>query len=112
MATWCASCIGHLPDLQQLAQNGGAVIAVPVDEADNNAKLQEYTEKWNPPYTLAGADPAERAAVRTFFARSQDSEEPVLPSSAIVDAEGNVRESMRGIPTLSQVRKWIAASPP
>ena len=112
MATWCASCIGHLPDLQQLAQNDVAVIAVPVDDADNNAKLQEYTEKWNPPYTLAGADPAERAAVRTFFARSQDSEEPVLPSSAIVDAEGNVRESMRGIPTLSQVRKWIAASRP
>ena len=112
MATWCASCIGHLPDLKHLAENGVQVIAVPVDDADNDAELQKYSEKWNPAYRIAGTEPAVRAAVRNFFAISQGAENPVLPSSAIVDAQGNVRESIRGIPTLSQVRKWHAANRP
>ena len=112
MATWCASCIGHLADLRHLSENGIAVIAVPVDDTDNAVKLQEYGKKWDPPYSLADISPVERAAVRTFFAGSQGSEAPALPSSAIVDREGNVLRSMRGIPTLSQVRKWLPAGLP
>ena len=82
------------------------------NDADNDAKLQKYSEKWNPAYRIAGTEPAVRAAVRNFFAISQGAENPVLPSSAIVDAQGNVRESIRGIPTLSQVRKGHAANRP
>ena len=112
MATWCASCSGHLPDLQHLSENGIAIIAVPVDDTDDAVRLQEYQNKWDPPYSLADIGPVERAAVRTFFAESQGSEAPALPSSAIVDQEGNVLMSMRGIPTLSQVRKWLPAGLP
>ena len=55
---------------------------------------------------------AERDAVRKFFAAAQDAEDAVLPSSAIVDPEGNVLEHMRGVPTLSQIRKWSLADRP
>ena len=39
-------------------------------------------------------------------AKAMRVENPVLPSSVITDADGNVLEVMRGIPTLSEVRKW------
>ncbi|MGI9240983.1 MAG: ASPIC/UnbV domain-containing protein [Verrucomicrobiales bacterium] len=108
-ATWCAACVGHLPALTRLNQDGVALYGVPIDPEDDAAKLGEYVEKREPPYEmLVAIDDGEKQAVSEFFARELGVPNPVLPSSVITDADGNVLEVMQGIPTLSQVRKWMA----
>jgi thiol-disulfide isomerase/thioredoxin len=106
-ATWCVACISHLPELRHLAEDGVALFGVPIDENDDAGKLAAYVEKHQPAYTmLAEMGVAEKNAVTEFFARAMQVQNPVLPSSVITDGEGNVLEVVRGIPTLSQVRKW------
>jgi thiol-disulfide isomerase/thioredoxin len=109
-ATWCAACLSHLPALSQLKQDGVALYGVPIDVNDDTAKLAGYVEKRHPPYQmLAQIGAGEKEAVQAFLAKALQMQNPVLPSSVITDAEGNVLEVMAGIPTLSQVRKWRAA---
>jgi thiol-disulfide isomerase/thioredoxin len=106
-ATWCTACLGHLPALAQLKQDGVALYGVPIDVNDDAAKLAAYVEKKQPPYKmLAEISAEEKGKVNEFFAAELRMENPVLPSTVITDGEGNVLEVMQGIPTLSQVRKW------
>ncbi len=108
MATWCGSCIGHLPELQELSEAGVSLHAVPVDEEDDAAKLAAYIEKWKPPYNLrTNLSTSERQAVNAFFQNEMNTESPVLPSSVITDRHGRVLDVIRGIPTLSDVRKHL-----
>ena len=110
-ATWCAACLSHLPALELLKGDGIALFGVPVDPEDDAGKLAEYVTQKNPPYQmLAGLGTAEREAASAFLAGQMQRQNPVLPSSVITDADGNVLEVMAGIPTLSQVRQWLAAS--
>ena len=106
-ATWCAACIGHIPALRQLKEDGIALYGVPIDVEDDAAKLATYIEKKQPPYTmLAELGAAEKEAVTHYFSNALQTRDLVLPTSVITDGEGNVLEVMQGIPTLSQVRKW------
>lgn len=106
-ATWCGACLNHLPALAQLGDNGVALFGVPVDVEDDAAKLADYVERRKPPYQmLTDLDTAGKKAVTAFLVRAMHTPDPVLPSSVITDAEGNVLEVLRGIPTLSQIRKW------
>ncbi|MEZ5329134.1 MAG: ASPIC/UnbV domain-containing protein [Verrucomicrobiales bacterium] len=106
-ATWCAACIGHIPALRHLKEDGIALYGVPIDVEDDAAKLATYVEKKKPPYTmLAELGAAEKEAVTAYFSNALQSRDLVLPTSVITDGEGNVLEVMQGIPTLSQVRKW------
>jgi thiol-disulfide isomerase/thioredoxin len=109
-ATWCAACLSHLPALARLKQDGVALYGVPIDPEDDAARLADYVEKRKPPYQmLAEIGDADKQGVNEFLAKELQMQNPVLPSSVITDADGNVLEVMQGIPTLSQVRKWIAA---
>ena len=106
-ATWCAACLSHLPALALLKQDGVALFGVPIDVNDDALKLADYVAKKQPPYQMLaeiGAD--QKAAVQAFLAKELHLQNPVLPSSVITDADGNVLEVMQGIPTLSQIRKW------
>ena len=49
---------------------------------------------------------AEKERLSSFLAKNMRTESPVLPSTIITDEEGNVLEIMKGIPNLSQVRRW------
>ncbi len=107
-ATWCAACLTHLPALARLKQEGVALYGVPIDPDDDAAKLAEYVEKRKPPYQmLAEIGAGEKQAVSEFLAQELQMQNPLLPSSVITDGEGNVLEVMQGIPTLSQLRKWM-----
>ncbi len=107
-ATWCVACISHLPALADLKQEGVALYGVPIDVNDDAAKLADYVAKKKPPYQmLAEIDSEQKQAVTAFLAEALQMQNPVLPSSVITDADGNVLEVMQGIPTLSQVRKWM-----
>jgi thiol-disulfide isomerase/thioredoxin len=108
-ATWCAACLSHLPELEYLKEKGVTVFGIPVDEGDSAEKLTAYIAKHNPAYEmLADLTSDEKKAVVSFVAKRMRTENPVLPSSVITDSAGNVLEVVRGIPTLSQVRKWEA----
>jgi thiol-disulfide isomerase/thioredoxin len=110
-ATWCAACLSHLPALGRLKQDGVALYGVPIDVNDDAQKLTAYVAKKKPPYQmLAEINADEKAKVTAFFARALQMQNPVLPSSVITDGDGNVLEVMQGIPTLSQVRKWMNAT--
>lgn len=108
MATWCPSCRKHLPGLAALRDEQVALIGVPIDPEDDDEKLAVYMVENSPPYEmLKGLREPEKEAVHQFLATALDDENPGLPSSVIADGEGNVLEVLPGIPTLSQVRKWL-----
>ena len=113
MATWCPSCAKHLPLQKRLAAGTAAegveFIAVPVDETDDEPKLKTYLAEKDPPYrllsTLSGA---QRAAFAAELARHLG-HDPALPSTLITDAAGRVIDVVQGVPTLSQLRRWLEA---
>ena len=106
-ATWCAACIGHLPSLKYLQTDDIALFGVPTDPNDTPAMLKEYVAEKNPPYQmLTELGSAEKERLSSFLAKNMRTENPVLPSTIITDEEGNVLEIMKGIPNLSQVRRW------
>ena len=106
-ATWCAACIGHLPSLTYLQTDDIALFGVPTDPNDTPAMLRKYVAEKNPPYQmLTELGSAEKERLSSFLAKNMRTESPVLPSTIITDAEGNVLEIMKGIPNLSQVRRW------
>lgn len=108
MATWCPSCLKHLPQLKHLSEaseEGELVLyGLPVDEADTPAKLKKYVARHAPAYRLVeGFDSKERARVKKLLSDSLKSE--VLPSSIVTDGDGRVLLVTEGLPTLSQLRQ-------
>ena len=55
---------------------------------------------------LTGLGSTEKERLSSFLAKNMHIGSPVLPSTIITDEEGNVLEIMKGIPNLSQVRRW------
>lgn len=108
MATWCPSCLKHLPQLAILQDESVALFGVPIDPDDDDAKLDEYVSKNSPPYEiLRGISTGKRVEVSDFLAASLQIASAGLPSSVIVDSEGNVLHVMQGVPTISQLRRLM-----
>ncbi|YCM43503.1 ASPIC/UnbV domain-containing protein [Verrucomicrobiaceae bacterium 227] len=106
MATWCASCLKHLPSLAILQDDSVALFAVPIDPTDDEAKLGEYLAKHSPPYEmLRGISSPRRDEVSEYLSRALNVANPALPSTIIADSEGRILDVMAGIPTVSQLRK-------
>lgn len=106
MATWCPSCLKHLPQLAVLQDDAVALFAVPIDPEDDEEKLGEYVARHSPPYEmLRGVPAAKREEVNGFLSDALGIANPGLPSSVIADSEGNVLQVMQGIPTVSELRK-------
>ncbi|MDA7888318.1 ASPIC/UnbV domain-containing protein [Akkermansiaceae bacterium] len=106
-ATWCTACISHLPSLAYLKTDDIALFGVPVDPNDTPEMLKEYVAQKNPAYQLlTDLSATEKEETSTFLAKSMRTENPVLPSTIITDSKGTVLEVMKGVPTLSHVRKW------
>jgi thiol-disulfide isomerase/thioredoxin len=112
MATWCPSCAKHLPLQRRLVAELNSepveLIAVPIDEKDDDGKLKAYSEKTHPPYRLLSALPAAQRAAFTSELTSLLGHEPALPSSLITDSSGRILDALPGLPTLSQLRRWLA----
>ena len=111
MATWCASCRQHLPQLKHLKETVGSetieIVAVPVDEKDDLQKLTAYVAKWQPPYRmLLEIDSRDRSLVKEILADTFDID--ALPSTIITDSSGNVLNILAGVPTVSQIRKLLS----
>ena len=107
-ATWCVACIGHLPAVADLAQDGVELFGVPIDVEDDAVKLAAYVEERQPAYEMLGEiGTGEKEAVVAFLQNELRMREVGLPSSVIRDGEGKVLEVMQGVPTVSQVRRWV-----
>lgn len=98
----------HLPFLKQLKDELGPegvdIVAVPIDEGDDNQKLAVYAKEWKPASRLVNIPPALRtnavAAYIKVFGR-----EPPLPATVITDQAGRILSALPGIPSISEVRK-------
>ena len=112
MATWCPSCLKHLPIQKNLVESAGPsveMIAVPIDDHDDEPTLKKYVYYHHPAYRLLDTLPAAQRAIFRADLEKLLGHEPGLPSSVITDASGAVIEVLPGLPTLSQLRRLLAA---
>ena len=110
MTTWCPVCRGEIPHLRRLQKNLRKEVGfygLPVDAEDDRSKLQKFQKEVNPPYVILDSMSAgQREAVEALMKKSFG--EHPLPTTLILDDEGNVLESMKGTPSLSQVRLLLS----
>lgn len=111
MATWCAACRSHLPQVEYLrsmtANDGVDIIGLPVDENDDAEKLRAYVARWKPAYRMmVGLKAPQRSAVEELLARELP--EVALPSTIVTDPSGRVLLTIAGLPSVSQLRELIA----
>ncbi len=108
--TSSASSISELPKLrrlkEELSSEGLDMIAVPIDEADDNGKLGAYNQQWKPPLRLVNVPPARRAEAIAAYAKALG-EEPPLPSTVVTDDLGHILTAQPGVPSISELRKLI-----
>ena len=115
MATWCLACRQHLPQFVNLRsafeEDQLEIYGVPVDEQDTPSKLENYKAAFHPAYDLVvDLTPEQRDQVQACL--SADCGSSPLPSTLVTDAEGHVLKSLPGVPTVSEVRKWVRDQQP
>ena len=110
MATWCVACATEKPELDTLRAALGphelAMYAVPVDENDTEEMLSSWMEKHQPPYELlTGIDAGEVDKVNAVIMKELRAE--AVPATFLTDSTGRVLLARWGVPTVSDVRKWL-----
>jgi len=108
------STMTDLPILRRLKEEvsseGVDIVAVPIDESDDNSKLAAYRKQWKPTARLVNIAPARRAEAIAAFAKALG-EEPPLPSTVITDESGRILSAQPGIPSISELRKMLGQVP-
>lgn len=95
---------------EELAPEGVDVVAVPVDAADDNAKLAAYAQEWKPTSRLVNLPAAQRPEAVAAY-RAALGLDPPLPSTVITDDVGHLLAAQPGIPSLSAVRRLLQPRP-
>ena len=110
MATWCAVCRSHLPEMQQLRSVFGpeslVVYGVPMDAADDASKLSDYVKRYKPAYTLL-TDLTEDQRKEVQQLVSDTLKTDALPSTVVTDGKGRVLMITAGLPTVSELKKIL-----
>ena len=115
MATWCPSCLGHVPELNQLRtrfpDDTLAMVGVPVDEGDRAEMLNEFIKTTRAEYQLsANWEYKERELFKTIIRRQINTSG--LPTTIITDGEGVVLEVMAGLPSYSDIVRLLSLDLP
>lgn len=104
----------NLPRLQhvraELGPEGVDIIAVPIDDTDDNQKLADYNREYRPSTRLIRIAVSQRAGAAAAFAKVFGAEPP-LPSSVITDSSGHVLATQPGVPGISALRKMLRRDP-
>jgi len=112
--TTSPSIPADIPALRQLKEalnpEGVDIVAVPIDETDDNPKLAAYARQWKPTSRLVNIAPAQRKEVVAAYAKALGAE-PALPSTVITDDSGHILSAQPGVPSLSELRKMLAELP-
>ena len=113
-ATSSPSCISDLPVLrrlkEELSSEGVDMVAVPIDEADDNSKLAAYARQWKPTSRLVNIPPSNRTNVVAAYLKALG-EEPPLPSTIITDDSGHILSAQPGVPSISALRQMLRPEP-
>ena len=104
----------NLPRLRhiraELGPEGVDIIAVPIDDTDDNQKLADYNREYRPSTRLIGIAVSQRAGAAAAFTKVFGAEPP-LPSSVITDSSGHVLATQPGVPGISALRKMLRRDP-
>lgn len=114
MATWCAVCKEHLPQVRQLrdsfAEDRLGLYGLPVDPSDDPKRLATYQKDFKPAYLLLDKLPAPQKNSVTEFLKQVNAHE-ALPSTVVTDHSGQVLLVTPGLPTVSQLRALESRQP-
>lgn len=110
MASWCVSCAKHQPILKQMhdefPSDQVALVGFPGDPEDPLDELEGFIERHKIPYPVARtADASLRMKIATILDAGDGSD--ILPSTIILNRDGQVLETFSGIPTVSQIRRHL-----
>jgi cytochrome c biogenesis protein CcmG, thiol:disulfide interchange protein DsbE len=90
-ATWCPPCKAEMPDLNALQQKYGAerdFVVLGINDEEGAADVAAFAEREGIAFPLL-LDPDGRVIEKLFDVR-------YLPTSMIIDREGNIRDTWRG----------------
>ena len=110
MATWCDKCIGEIPNMVSLKKELGSQVrflAIPIDKDDTQAKLDQFKDKYNPPYELKPT-PGKAVKLTEFVAKKLGSAK--TPFSVVLSSKNDVLLTKEGIPTISEIRQAVDAN--
>lgn len=111
MATWCTNCQRELPQVARLRElfspSELALLAVPTDQNDDRAKLEQYVAKHQPAYEMVfDVSDSER---QTFDKIVEEAlRNKGLPTSIVTDREGRVLDVGWGLPSISRLRQLLS----
>lgn len=110
MATWCAACKSHIPQLRHIRQmfdaDSLAMFGVPIDESDTSEMLEGYQSRYAPGYdVLTELSDGQVDDVRSTVRAELKTD--VLPATIVTDGDGTILATLASVPTVSQLRKWL-----
>ena len=115
MATWCGACMRDLAQVEHLrstfTNSELALIGVPIDPEDDNAKLDRYLETHRPAYELLLEPGVELLDVLRATVIEELSYEGI-PATVVTDADGIVLRVVWGVPSVSTIRALLASLTP
>lgn len=109
-ATWCESCVRHLPRVAQLRQSFDpqtlGMYGAPVDPDDTAEMLAQYVAGKQPAYQMLPRLSEEQLASLQGLLR-QRLKTDALPMTLIVDQAGRVLLIAPGLPTVSDIHRLL-----
>jgi hypothetical protein len=112
--TSCSTCTSTWAVLrrlrEELSSEGVDLIAVPIDQADDDSKLNAYAQQWKPASRLVNIPQAKRADIAAAYAQVLG-QVPPLPSTVITDDSGHVLAAAPGLPSISGLRSILFKTP-
>jgi len=102
-ATWCGTCMKELPDLVSMHENNKDkdIVVVGVNfETIGNEQLKSFVEKLSIPYPVLRSEPLPVTALGKV---------PALPTTYIIDPDGNVVAGEVGLVSRGDLEDFIAS---
>lgn len=109
-ATWCPPCVKEFPDIIKLYKNyqpkGVEVIAVSMNEEDELEDIEEFIQKYKPPFSIYRAASAEEEFYQEFDKKWFGQ----MPTTVIYDTSGKITHMHMNPITYPELEKYVTAA--